>query len=146
MKAVVAAFFVVKHQRRRLGLPGFVANFQESGMFVRIRRSFFTKSLSPAIRNYSEVRIGAASDLKDQSGQRVGKILVVADAEAIALHNDVAAKTACVVIKRGDLRTFRWRQDGSRNCIAALRKRLLGAIPVQSVDPLGDRRDDGALS
>src|SRR6266700_2419416 len=41
MKTVVATGLVVKHQRRGLGLPSFVANSQERGMCARIRRSFF---------------------------------------------------------------------------------------------------------
>src|SRR5207249_5751993 len=93
MKAVVPACFVVQHQGRGLGLLGLVANFQESGMFRRIRRSLFTKSFRPAIRNCGEVRISVAPELGDQFWERIGEIFVIANTEAIALHDDVAAKT-----------------------------------------------------
>src|SRR5256885_3953894 len=98
-----------------LGLLGLVANFQESGMFRRIRRSLFTKSFRPAIRNCGEVRISVAPELGDQFWERIGEIFVIANTEAIALHDDVAAKTACIAIKRGELSAFRRRENRSRN-------------------------------
>src|ERR1700745_4000039 len=126
-REIVAAGLVVKHQRRGLGLSGFAANFQEGGVLARIRGSPFAKGFRPLIGDHGEARISAAPELCYQFREWFGKVFVVADSEAIALHNDVAAKPACIVIKRGDLRTFRWRQNGSRNGGAAPRARLLPA-------------------
>ena len=101
MQAVVPAGFVMKHQRRGFGLPGFVASFHEGRMFLRIGRRSVTKSFRPAICNYGEMRIRAAPELGDQFRKRVRKILVVANPEAVALHYDVTAKVGRVVIERG---------------------------------------------
>ena len=98
MKTVEATGLVAEHKRGWLGLPGLVANFQERWVFARIRRGIFTTNLRPVIGDFSEVRIGAASKLRDQFWKRVGKVLVVTHAEAIALHNDVAAKTARIMV------------------------------------------------
>src|SRR6266436_2208145 len=115
-------------------LPELVAELRSSA-YLRLR---------PPIGDHREARVSAASELRDQFRERIGKIFVVADAEPVALHNDVAAKAACIVIKRGDLRTFRCRQNGSCNGIAALRERLLRAAPVQRLDSFGDGRCDRA--
>jgi len=98
MKTVVATGLVVKHKRCGPRLPRFVASFQESCMVARISRNVFTEGFRPLIGYFGEVRISAASEIGDQFWKRVGEVLVVADAEAIALHDDVAAKTACITI------------------------------------------------
>src|SRR5260370_17386801 len=98
MKTCETAGLVVKHQWSGLGLPGLVANFQKCVMFARISRSRLTQRLRPLIGDGHEMRIGAAPEIRDQLGQRVRKIFVIADAEAIALHDDVAAKMACLVV------------------------------------------------
>lgn len=100
VETVVAAGLVVEHERGGLRLPGFVARFQESGMFAGILRSVFAERFGPVICDFGEVRIGAASELGDQFRQRVGEIFVVANSEAIALHDDVAAKLARIIVER----------------------------------------------
>jgi len=69
-------------------------------MFAGILRSVFAERFGPAICDFGEVRIGAASELGDQFRQRVGEIFVVANSEAIALHDDVAAKLARIIVER----------------------------------------------
>src|SRR6266481_2110836 len=114
-------------------------------MVAGIVRSIFSKHLGPVIGNFCEMRISAAPEISDQFRERVGEIFVIADAETIALHNDVASKTARVVIKRGELRAFCWRQNWSCNRVAALRKRLLSVAPIQRLDSFAYGRCDGAL-
>jgi len=98
MKTVISSRLIVEHQRRGLGLPCFVASFQKCGVFVRISLSIFAEYLRPSIGDLREVRISAASEFSDQFRQRVGEVLVIADAEAIALHDDVAPKSARIIV------------------------------------------------
>src|SRR5260370_33600029 len=101
-------------------------------MVAGIVRSIFSKHLGPVIANFCEMRISAAPEISDQFRERVGEIFVIADAETIALHNDVASKTARVVINRGELRAFSWRQNWGHNPVAALRKKQLNDAPSQA--------------
>ncbi|HEY6265958.1 MAG TPA: hypothetical protein VIW93_14245 [Candidatus Acidoferrum sp.] len=129
MQTVIAAGFVVKHQWRGLCLPRLVTGLQERRMFARKSRSSFTQCFCPAIRNFSEVRIGAASELRHNFRQRVGEILVVADAEAITLHDDMAAKTAGVVVQANEGKAFLRRQNWIGYCIATPRQRITRPFP-----------------
>ena len=67
-------------------------------MVAGISRNVFAKVFRPVIGDFGEVGISAVSEICDQFRERIGKVLVVADAEAIALHNDMAAKTACIIV------------------------------------------------
>ena len=75
MQTIETAGLVVKHERRGLGLPGLVANFQKCLMVARIWRSRFTQRIRPVIANFCEMRISAASELGDQLRQRIGEYL-----------------------------------------------------------------------
>jgi len=140
VKTVITAGLVMKHQRRRLGLPGFVANFQKSGVLARTRRRALPKNFRPMIGDDGKVRIRAASELCNRFRKRVREILVISDAEAIALHNDVAAKTAYIIVERHKGSAFRNRQNRSRDRVPALRKRLPCVLPIQRLDPFSDRK------
>src|SRR6267378_1477731 len=100
MQAVVPAGLVVKHERGGLILPRLVADFQESRMVLRISRSVFTEGFCPAICNFGEMRIGASPEFNDYFWKRVREIFVIADAEAIPLHNDLTAKMVFMAIQR----------------------------------------------
>src|SRR6266436_1149162 len=115
-------------------------------MLARIGRSALPKDFRPMIGDEGEVWISVASEIGDQFWERVREVLVIPDAEAIPLHNDVAAKTACIMEKRGDSAAFRRRKNRSCNCISALRKSLLSAAPVQRIDPFGDGNWSGSIS
>jgi len=120
MKTVVTSGLVVEHQRCWLGLAGLVANLQERGMVPGISRSVFTKAFGPVVGDSGEIRVRAASRFCDQLRQRVGEVFVISDPEAVALHDDMAAKTARIIEKRDNRVTFRGRENGSCNRVAAL--------------------------
>src|SRR5713101_1118450 len=52
MQAIVAAGFVMKHQRRRFGLPCLVAQFQEGGVIGGKRRLLIAECLCPFVRDF----------------------------------------------------------------------------------------------
>src|SRR5258708_11285550 len=60
MKTVIAARFIMKHQRCGLGLPSLVTNLQESSMVARISKTLFTERLRPLIGNFRNMWISAA--------------------------------------------------------------------------------------
>src|SRR5258705_12403498 len=97
----------------------------------------FTQEFRPVIGNRSELWVRAVSQLCHQFRERVGKILVIANAETIPLHDDVTAKPASVVIQPNKRAAFFTRENGSSNRIASFRKRLPRAAPVQPIDPFG---------
>jgi hypothetical protein len=107
-------------------------------MIRRKSRTLFAEGCGPNICNLGEVWIGAGSQTHDRFRERVGEVLVIADSEAIALHDDVAAKTAVIVEERGEPGAFSSRENWSCHRIAAFRERLLSIAPVQSVDSLCD--------
>src|SRR6266581_3561526 len=145
MKTVEATGLVAEHKRGWLCLPGLVANFQQRCVFARIGRGTFTTNLCPVIGDFGEVGIDAGPEIGDYFRERVGEVLVVTDAKAIALHDDVAAKTACIVEQRGKRVAFRRRKNGSGNRTAALGESLLGVVPVQRLDSLGDEEGSGSI-
>src|SRR6266850_145467 len=106
MQTVVSAGLVVEHERRGLILPGLVANIQEGGMVAWISRSVFTEGFRPVIRDLGEMRICTGPECNDYFWKRVHKIFVIADAEAIPLHDHLAAKTAVIFVERNDGSAF----------------------------------------
>ena len=90
--------------------------------------------LVPAIGDPVELRIKRRPQLRDQIGQRIGKILVFAAAKAVAAHHDPAAKVFVVGIERSDRAAF-FRRQQAREDGAALRVEIGGRLrPVDGVD------------
>src|SRR5207248_1230700 len=102
MKTVVAAGFVVKHERSWLFLPCAMTAVEKLPMVQRkwlFGRAQFGR---PAIRNFCEVRIGRRAKFFDDFGKRIAKIFVVAFAETVALHYDMTAKRLFLRKERGE--------------------------------------------
>ena len=104
----------------------------------RIPRSVFTQRPGPLIGNYGQMRIGAASDLRNLFRERIGKILVVANAESISFHDDVTAKIGFMVEQGHQRRAFFNRQNPVRHGIPAFRERLLCILPIRRINSLRD--------
>jgi len=98
VQAVVAATFVVEDQRCRPDLARLVADIKEC--VVTRRKGWFglAKGLGPLVGDRGEVRIGTGAKVGDNFRQRIGKVFVIANAEAVTLHDDVAAEAGGVVI------------------------------------------------
>ena len=105
MQAVVAALLVAKDQRRRPGLSVSGADFQKLGerRWIRIGRSH---PLGPSIRRRRQLAIHRDAQILDQRRHRAREILVLADAVAMALHHDAAAKALALGINRDQLGAF----------------------------------------
>jgi hypothetical protein len=134
VQAVVAAGFVVQDQRRGFGLPGLVADFQEGGVVWRIGRARFAEDLRPLVSDFRQVRIGAHSEAGHGLRERVGEVFVVADAEAVALHDDLATEAGFILIERDDGGAFGGRENWSRDRVATGGERFPGVVPVECVD------------
>src|SRR6267143_953915 len=134
MQAVVAAGFVMQYQRRRFGLSRFVADFYECCMVERKWRLLLAERSSPFVRNFSEVRVRAGAKDGDDFGQRIREVLVIADAEAVAFHDDLAAEAGRVVVQRDDRSAIFGREDWIGDRVSASGEQLLCFVPVESVD------------
>src|SRR6266705_5375753 len=96
MKTVVATGFVVEHERRWLLLPCAMAAVEKFPM-VQWKWLFRGAQFGrPAIRNFCEVWIGRRAKLFDEFRKRIAEIFVVAFAETVALHYDMAAESIFV--------------------------------------------------
>src|SRR5262245_3466220 len=109
MQAVVVALVVAKEKRRRPSLAGSVAALDE----IRMRggkAGLDSHRGVPPIGNRSEGAIERWSQLGDDPWQRIGKILVLAAAEAMPRHHDRAAEAATVIVKADELGALARRQ------------------------------------
>src|SRR5258707_3934718 len=104
MKTVVATGFVVEHERSWLFLPCAMAAVEK--LFVMRRKWLFGRAQfgRPAIRNFCEVWIGRCAKLFDDFRKRIAEIFVVAFAETVPLHDDVAAK--CIFVRKQSCERF----------------------------------------
>jgi len=105
-------------------------------MIERKWRLLFTESFRPLIRNWSKMRIGAVAEVGDNFGERIREVFVIADAEAVVFHDDVAAEAGRFVIERDDGSAFLWRKDLIGNGIAAGGERFLRVAPGDGIDSL----------
>src|SRR5215510_10942453 len=102
MQAVVVALMVAKEKRRRPPLARLVAALDE----VRMRGGKACLNAHggvPAIGNRSEPAIERWSQRGDDRRQRMGKVLVLAAAEAMPRHHHRAAEAVAVLVKSGKL-------------------------------------------
>jgi hypothetical protein len=86
----------------------------------------------PLVGDWCQIGIEGGAQVADQIGKRVGEILVLALAEAVAGHDDMAAELAVVGIKRGDLATLFRRQQARMNG----REFAGSAVPVDASDTI----------
>src|SRR5260221_8607222 len=84
----------------------------------------------PAIRNFCEVRISRCTKRCNDLGQWIAEIFVVALAEAVALHDDVAAKGFFSGKKRGESGTLLQIQEWTRRRIAGFRQLRCDLVPL----------------
>jgi hypothetical protein len=80
------------------------------------------------------MRIGACAEIGDDFGQWIREVLIIADAEAVPLHDHLAAKAGWFVVEGDDGRAFFGHKDWIGNSITAGRERFLCFVPVESVD------------
>ena len=109
-------------------------------MIERKRRLLFSECFGPFVSDFSEMRICAGAEMGDVFRQRICEILIVADTESMALHDDLAAEAGVVVVERDDGSALFGREDRIRDGVAASGERLLGVAPVDGVDSLLDGR------
>ena len=65
----------------------------------------------PAIRERSEARVQRGAEIGDEIGQRVPEVLVLAPAETMPRHDDVAAKPTVILVQASDGPAFVGGQD-----------------------------------
>src|SRR5258706_11548839 len=114
MQAVVVSRFVLQEERRRPGLPGAMAATEKSRMIVRIA-DLDPHDLIPAVRDERKLRVEHGAQPRDDLGKGIGKILVLAAAEAVARHHDPAAKSVLRRIDRRKRFAFRRRKYRRRD-------------------------------
>ena len=98
MQAIVIVLTILQQQRRRPRLPGVVAAFQERLVAIGIA-DVDPHRLVPAIGDGAEPRVERGPQLRDQVGQRIGEILVLAAAEAVTRPSRSAAEVLVIRIE-----------------------------------------------
>ena len=146
MEAVVTARLIMQQQRRGFCLPGLAADSQEGGVVLGIPETRHTQGLGPAIRDPGEMRVGVRPQIRDQFRERVAEIFVIADAEPIALHDDLTAKAALIFIERCERCAFGGRENRVHDRVSAVGERFLRSLPIQDVHSLADRKNFGSFS
>ena len=109
-------------------------------MIERKRRLLFPECFGPFVSDFGEMRICAGAEMGDGFRQRIREILIVADAESMALHDDLAAEARVVVVERDDGRTLFGGKNGICEGVAACRERRLSFVPIDGIDSLLDGR------
>src|SRR6185436_1179814 len=71
----------------------------------------------------------------DDARERIGEVLVLAAAEAMARHDDGAAEPGLVPIQGGKLRAFGCGQDLPQRCPAVAVKTGASARPIDGCEP-----------
>ena len=90
--------------------------------------------LVPAIGDGTKPCVKLGPQLRDQIGQRIGEIFVLAAAKAVAAHHDAAAEVLVVWIERHKRGAFVGRQQSLQDG-AALGVEVGGGLrPVDGVD------------
>jgi len=85
------------------------------------------------------MRIGGGAKVSNEVRERLGKIFVIADAETVALHDDVAAETGWIIVERDDGSAFFGREDWIGDGVAAAGERFARIVPVNGIDSFLDR-------
>ena len=111
VQPVVVAGAVFQHQGRRPLLARAMA-FGQIGVQIRREAPRLAEPLAPAPGNRPQPRVERAAQRLDQRRQRVAKILVLAAAIGVALHDNATAERAVVVVKRGQFAAFLGGEQG----------------------------------
>src|SRR6185437_4488335 len=117
MQAVEITGAILQEQGRRMDLTCRVAALEERGV-VCGKSCFHGHALVPNVRNLRKMWVEPRSQLLDQAGQRIGKVLVFAPAEAMAGHPDVAPKASACSVPSRDLATIARRAEARQYCPA----------------------------
>src|SRR5713226_7580000 len=141
MEAVVTARLIMQQQRRGFCLPGPAADSQEGGVILGVSETRHTQRLGPAIRDPGEMRVGFRPQIRDQFGERMAEVFVIADAEPIALHDDLTAKAALIFIQCRERCTFGGRENRVHDRVSAVGERFLRSLPIQGVHSFADRKN-----
>lgn len=80
------------------------------------------------------MRVGAGAQAEDYFRKGMPEVFVVAKAEAVAFHDDVASEAGFVVIERDDGLAFGGRENWSSDDEAAGGERFAQSVPVECVD------------
>ena len=109
-------------------------------MIERERGLLFSECFGPFVSDFGEMRICAGAEMGDGFRQRIREILIVADTESMALHDDLAAEAGGVVVERDDGSALFGGEDRIRDGVAARGERRLSFIPIDGIDSLLDGR------
>src|SRR6266849_800032 len=99
-------------------------------MIKRKQRLLFSECFGPFVSDFDKIQICAGAEIGDGFRQRIREILIVADTESMALHDDLAAEAGGVVVERDDGSALFGGEDRIRDGVAASGERLLGVAPV----------------
>lgn len=109
-------------------------------MIKRKRRLLFSECFGPFVSDFNEMRICAGAEIGHGFRQRIREILIVADTESMALHDDLAAEAGGVVVERDDGSALFEGKNGICDRIAAQGERRLSFVPIDGIDSLLDGR------
>src|SRR5206468_7309680 len=137
MQAVVVALVIAKEQRRGALLASIVAALDE----IRMRGGKACANSHggvPPIGNRGKPAIERRSQRRDDRRQRMGKVLVLAAAEAMPRHHDRAAETVAVLVEASELGALARRQKLAERRVAVAVESLGNRRPVDSCDARAD--------
>ena len=139
MQAVVVARAVAQQQRRGPGLAGGMAAGEVRRMVFGVAHCHAHR-LVPAVRDRHQLRVQRRAQCRHARRERIGEVLVLAAAEAVARHHDVAAKAPVIVVQRGQ-RLALGRRDETLDHRSPPRIEIRRhARPVDRRHALADRR------
>ena len=136
METIEIARSVLQEQRCRPTLSGAMAALKKIGVRFRVL-DINTHQLIPSVRDRLKMRIQCRPQVRDDLGQRIFEVLVLAFAEAVALHDDAAAKRFILRIQRCHSVALRLRDEPRQYGIAVLVEISNNALPIKSIHAIG---------
>ena len=137
MQAVVVALTVSEKERRGPALTRPMAAI-EKGRVIPWKLDVDAHRCVPAVRDGRKARVKCCSQLLDYVGQWVGEVFVLAPAEAVARHDDAAAKALFVDVDLSEVHAFFRGQDRWHNGAAVRIELIADTFPIDCANPLGN--------
>ncbi len=145
MQTVEIARHILKQQRRRTRLTSVVALLEKFGVSVGVA-PFDAHARIPIVGNACKIRVERRTQAADQVGQRIFEVAVLALAESVARHVNMASEVLFLRVEPGDLTAFVPRQQFFEHRAAVAVQFPRKRLPII----LGDARfggpDSGRLS
>ena len=129
MEAVEVARNVLQQQRRWTRLTGIVTSFEKRRVVIGITLGNAHSDI-PFVGDDRKVRIQRGSQLADEIGKRIFEVAILALAEAVPRHVDVASEVALVRIEGRNGAAFFGREKLRQDGAAVIAKFVCERLPV----------------